>query len=183
MRLPCSAACPKRAPACPAPGAQNRYPIHGCGVSAIDLSADGELAVSGGLDGAIVVWSTTTGFTLQRFTLHCAGVRSLRFSGDAAAVAACDAAGVVSGWDVRRGALLAAAPAHEGSAADCRWAPGGGALVSAGYDGHVALLRVSARSAPHPTACACMRVCRRRTPQDLPFSAWRASAATATATG
>lgn len=52
---------------------------------------------------------------------------------------------------MRRGALLAAAPAHEGSASDCRWAGGGEMLVSAGYDGHVALLGVS-------VSCCCTRL-------------------------
>jgi WD40 repeat protein len=59
---------------------QNRYQIHSCGVSAVDLSSSGELVVSGGVDGGIVVWSSVTGFTLQCFTLHRAAMRSLRFN-------------------------------------------------------------------------------------------------------
>lgn len=59
---------------------QNRYQIHSCGVTAVDLSVDGELVVSGGVDGGIVVWSSITGFTLQKFTLHCTTIRSVRFS-------------------------------------------------------------------------------------------------------
>jgi hypothetical protein len=56
-------------------------------------------------------------------------------------IAAGDGTGVVSGWDVRGGALVAAAPVHDQAAADCRWSAQGDALVSCGYDGHVAMLQ------------------------------------------
>lgn len=148
------------------------------------MAASGDLVVSGGVDGGIVVWSWVTGFQLQKFALHAATIRSVSFDKGAgpvrlrdvweahawqrpcrgshclrqlpelisscraphaagARVAASDGSGVISGWDVGRGALLAAAPAHEQAATDCRWGPGGDALVSCGYDGHVAVLRVS----------------------------------------
>jgi WD40 repeat protein len=116
--------------------------MHDCGVTAVDISADGELVVSGGADGGIIVWSAVTGFHLQKFTLHCTAVRTVKFTADASAFAAGDAAGIVSGWDVRCGALLAAAPAHKQAVADCRWSEAGDGLVSCGYDGYIALLKV-----------------------------------------
>lgn len=67
-------------------------------------------------------------------------------------LAAGDAAGVVSCWDAQKGRLLAAATAHIGPVATCRFTSGCSSgsgcpeLVSCGSDGCVAFVQVGSRS-------------------------------------
>ncbi|MFN8121427.1 MAG: hypothetical protein U0237_03255 [Thermoleophilia bacterium] len=106
-------------------GGEVRLVGHTGTVGALDLTADGGLAVTGSADRTVRVWDTRTGRELAVLRGHEGPIEtSVRFSGDGRIVASAASDGVRL-WDWRAGtelvALPAERPAHVALTADGGW--------------------------------------------------------------
>ncbi|MFI5720353.1 protein kinase [Nocardia sp. NPDC051750] len=73
-------------------------------VLAADLSGDGRIAVSGGRDGAVELWDTTTGRCLRTLQGHQGMVEDVRLSADARWILSSSRDGTARCWEVSTGA-------------------------------------------------------------------------------
>lgn len=80
---------------------------HAYGLNALSYSPDGQLMVTGGDDGKVKVWNTTSGFCFVTFTEHTAPVNALAFvgggtTGHGHAVLSASGDGTVRAYDLVR---------------------------------------------------------------------------------
>src|SRR5205807_1989738 len=75
------------------------------GLRALAMSANGELIVSGGVDGTLGVWEIDTGQQRALFHAHSAEVWGVAFSADGRLVISGGLDGTVRLWDVERGGV------------------------------------------------------------------------------
>ena len=114
---------------------------HTAGVVSVAFSSRGILA-SGGLDGTIISWDTTTGRPIVTLTEHTASARSVAFSPDASILASGSHDGTVILWDVATGqpTILTEHTARVESIAFSR---DGSILASGSHDGTIILWDVA----------------------------------------
>jgi WD40 repeat protein len=84
----------------------HKFEGHTGPVGAVDVSPDGRLALSAGMDEVPRLWDLQTGKVLHGLRGHRTHTRAARFSPDGKLAATGDSAGVVLIWDVRTGKEL-----------------------------------------------------------------------------
>ncbi|MDO9559944.1 MAG: WD40 repeat domain-containing protein, partial [Syntrophales bacterium] len=70
------------------------------GVTSVAVNPDGQLAVSGGTDGAVIVWSLPSGKEIARLGGHARTVTSVAFSPDGKFIASGSLDGVAKLWEL-----------------------------------------------------------------------------------
>lgn len=75
---------------------------HAHGMSCLDYSPNGSLIATGGEDGKVKAWNTTSGFCFVTFTEHTAPVKSVLFTPKGNAVVSCSLDGSVRAFDLTR---------------------------------------------------------------------------------
>jgi len=103
----------------------------------IDISADGNRALTGAQDNSIRYWNLKTGKEIKTFEGHEDDVNSVVFSpvGNSAASAGSDK--TVRIWDLDLGTELKKLEGHQNLVTCVAFSEGGGNIVSGGYDGTV----------------------------------------------
>ena len=71
-------------------------------MSCLDYSPDGQNIASGGDDGKVKVWNTSTGFCFVTFTEHISGITRVRFSQNGQVVVSASRDGTVRAFDLNR---------------------------------------------------------------------------------
>jgi WD40 repeat protein len=110
-------------------------------VGPVALSADGQLALAGGTDGAMQLWELGTGRCLHRLAGHgdFVGITCVALSLDARFALSADRNGGVRLWDLRRGECLRQLEGHKGRVYAVALTADGRRALSVGDDGTVRL--------------------------------------------
>lgn len=116
---------------------------HSQSIYGVQLSADGEWAVSGGDDGTLRMWEVATGRGLQVFTAQ-GSIHSVSLSHDGHLALTGGGDGRVVLWDLIAGQRLQALPGHQGPVHAVCLSPDGRMALSGGEDGTVRLWDVAA---------------------------------------
>jgi len=110
------------------------------GVSALDIAAGGRLVASGGMDGSISVWSTSSSRLQRSFRAHSGRVTALAFMpSERALLATAGTDGLVKVWDLRAMRNVRVLHGHTGPVRALGFADAGRRLISAGDDGVILL--------------------------------------------
>ncbi|MEM7531224.1 MAG: hypothetical protein AAF639_03535 [Chloroflexota bacterium] len=112
----------------------NAQEIHQGDVFGIAFSLDGQKIVSGGADGTIRIWCSSTLNPLQLFFGHTGRVRSVAWAGDGTAIASASQDGTVRVWDAESGQQRKILKGHSGTVECVAFSPDGQRLVSGGED-------------------------------------------------
>ncbi|MGK7924052.1 MAG: NACHT domain-containing protein [Spirulina sp.] len=105
------------------------------GIRDVDISPDGQLVVTAGENGTIIVW-TRQGKKLTRIFAHTDTIERVSFAPDGNLFASGSWDGTIKIWN-RLGQLQAILSAHQDRVADLNWSPNSKLLVSGGWDGLV----------------------------------------------
>lgn len=100
------------------------YPGNTQAVLTLDWSPDGKHIASGGADGAVQVWSATTGQTSLTYVRHSASVYAVSWSPDSKLIASGGADGTVQVWDAATGRTLFTYRGHSGAVNSVVWQRG-----------------------------------------------------------
>lgn len=90
-----------------APGTRAILRGHEGVVSTVAYHPDGDVVLSGGEDGALIVWDAATGAEMRRLDGHEAGVTSVVLNADGSRVLSTAQNGTATVWDVESGDTLA----------------------------------------------------------------------------
>lgn len=101
--------------------------------NATSLSPDGKLIATGGLDGTVRVWDTTSGKLVRALIGHNSYVYSVDFSPDGNTLASAGSFDTtVRLWDVRSGMPLRVLKGHPTYVSHVSWSPDGKTILGAG---------------------------------------------------
>jgi WD40 repeat protein len=136
------------------PGADVRY---------VDISHDGQRAVSGGRDGVLRVWDVSSGLVSRRMDARTGPVSCVRFCSNGDGLLSGDNDGLVHLWDWRKSECVATFSGHTQVVEDIRVLPGE-RFLSASTDFSMRLWeletgRCTARLLGHRGAVASVAVC------------------------
>ncbi|KAL3492213.1 WD40-repeat-containing domain protein [Aspergillus germanicus] len=105
------------------------------GVSAVRFSPDAGMIASGGADGAIKVWDTSTGKLIHTFEGHLAGVSTISWAPDGATIASGSDDKTIRLWNVLTGkAHRTPFLGHHNYVYSIAFSPKGNMLASGSYD-------------------------------------------------
>lgn len=107
----------------------------GTGIRNVAISPDGQLLVTAGENGAIVLW-TREGEKLKRISAHTQPIEALSFAPDGLLFASGSWDGTIKIWN-RQGKLQATFQGHQDRVADLDWNFNSSLLVSGSWDGRV----------------------------------------------
>ncbi|WP_204105692.1 MULTISPECIES: hypothetical protein [Spirulina sp. CCY15215] len=105
------------------------------GIRDVAISPDGELIVTAGENGTIVLW-TRKGEKLKSISAHSQPIETLSFAPDGMGFASGSWDGTIKIWN-SQGQLQATLPAHQDRVADLDWSFDSNLLVSGSWDGTV----------------------------------------------
>ncbi|GGM87183.1 protein kinase [Dactylosporangium sucinum] len=108
-------------------------------VGAVDLSADGRIAVSGGCDATVRLWNLDDGACVRVLTGHAHMVEAVCLSGDRRRALSSSRDGTVRLWDLGTGECLRVMTGnvHMRESVPVRFAAGDSRAVVAGRDGRI----------------------------------------------
>ena len=123
---------------------------HGGPVQAVDVSADGRHALTGGFDYTVILWDLETQVPVRIMTGHDGGVSAVRFVPGSAlrGVSAGDDGDVIL-WDLHAGRVLHRMKGHRLRAVGLAVSPDGRLAASAGWDGTVRVWDLETGSQRH----------------------------------
>ncbi len=107
---------------------------HSAAVRALALSPGRTILATGGDDGLIALWDTTTWHKLGELRGHTDAITALEFSPDGTRLASGGTDRAVIVWDVHERAAWATLRGHSRGVTHVAWRPDGTSLVSAGAD-------------------------------------------------
>jgi WD40 repeat protein/transcriptional regulator with XRE-family HTH domain len=116
---------------------------HTGGVWSVKLSADGRLVGSGGMDGTVRVWETSTGRPLISLRGHSAGVRGVALDAAGRLVASGGGEGTVRLWETSTGRPLAILQGHTGGVFGLALSADGELVTTGGGEGTVRVWETS----------------------------------------
>jgi WD40 repeat protein len=120
----------------------HRFTSHVGGIWALDISPDGQIAVSAADDSILIFWDLETGQEIRRLEARLGGASGVSFSPDSRRVIFASPAGTIE-WDLETGQQINRFQAHPGTGAAGRtrvaYLPDGKTILSSGWDGTLAL--------------------------------------------
>jgi WD40 repeat protein/serine/threonine protein kinase len=111
--------------------------------AAVGLTADGALALAGGVDGVLRVWETTTPRALHTFRAHDGAVTRLAVPDGGRHALTAGADGVLRLWDLATGDCVRTFARHSGAVTALSVSDGGRLALSGGEDATFRLWRVA----------------------------------------
>jgi WD40 repeat protein len=102
-------------------------------VLSVAVSPDGELIVSGELDGTIRFWEVISGMLRRSAKAHASGVQSVAFAPDGKQVASCGDDGIVTLWNVQTLECVESMRVIDGIVNAVAFSADGKLLLSAGH--------------------------------------------------
>jgi WD40 repeat protein len=108
-------------------------------VWSVALSADGQLLASGGEDGTVRLWDTTSGRALATLHEHTDGIWSVALSSDGRLLASGGGDGTLRVWDSLSRRQVATLQGHAGAVGSLALSADGHLLASGGEDATVRL--------------------------------------------
>lgn len=117
---------------------------HNAPISALAVHPDGRLALSGAVDGTVMLWDLERGTILHRLEGHTGGVLGVAFSPQGPLAATCSQDERVIVWDIATGQEVRRYLGHRGEVTAVRMAHGGRAVISTGADLTVREWRIDA---------------------------------------
>ncbi|MCP1335419.1 WD40 domain-containing protein [Futiania mangrovi] len=123
---------------------------HGGPVQAVDVSADGRHALTGGFDYTVILWDLESQVPVRILTGHDGGVSAVRFvpGSTLRGVSAGDDGDVIL-WDLHAGRILHRMKGHALRAVELAVSPDGRLAASAGWDGTVRVWDLETGTARH----------------------------------
>jgi WD40 repeat protein len=107
---------------------------HPCAIAYMDLSADGNYAVTGGYDSIVRVWNIHDGTLLREFKGHNGTVWHVAISADNKKIASGGNDSIINIWDVATRKLLHRLTGHKRIVWSVKFSPDGTRLASASFD-------------------------------------------------
>jgi WD40 repeat protein len=104
---------------------------------------DGTLLASGGDDGTIRIWNTSTGTLIITLLGHPSNVRSVAFSPDGTKLASGSSDNTIKLWNVNTGTVINTLSGHTDIVTSVTFSPDGTKLASGSYDKTIKLWNVS----------------------------------------
>jgi RNA polymerase sigma factor (sigma-70 family) len=117
-------------------------------VHALAFSPDGRELVSGGNDGAAILWDLASAAPRARLRGHTDRVNAVAFAPDGGHAASAGADRVIRVWDAATGTLSRALTGHATAVWCLAFAPDGTALASGSDDGEILVWRLDADAPP-----------------------------------
>lgn len=112
---------------------------HGGPVRALDVSRDGKEILSGGFDGASILWNAANGAAKNVLTFHAGSVDAVAFLPNGDFLTGGED-GIVSLWQPESKSPVMHWKLHEARVASLAVSPDGKKFVSAGWDGFIKIL-------------------------------------------
>ncbi len=131
---------------------------HRSRVNAVALDSSGAVAVTGGGDDTVRVWTVATGECRHVLPGHIGAVHAVGMARDGSWAVSGGRDGTLRRWDAGAGTPLAVIPGHLGAVRALSIAPSGGWLVTGGSDGAVKVWSATADwSSAEPNAGTVIR--------------------------
>lgn len=105
--------------------------------TALCFQYDGSLAVTGDINGIVLVWDIRSGQCIQPFQGHIKKVVNANFSSNGFQFATCSVDNQVRIWDLRNKKCSYILPAHSNAITDVRYSKSGETLITSSFDGSI----------------------------------------------
>ena len=122
---------------------RSSFMAHSDDVISIDISGDGSMLVSSGMDGTVKIWDTYDYSEIASLDEHPAVVNEVAFNPDGSTVVTAGRDGAIRIFDVPEGTLRHTMRGHSEEAFTATFSPDGTKVLSGGRDGTVRLWDVS----------------------------------------
>jgi WD40 repeat protein len=109
----------------------------------VDVSPDGQRAISGSLDGTMKLWRISDGQCLRTFTGHAGWVRTVTFFPNGTQAMSTSSDSTLKHWDLETGECLRTFYGHTGPVCPVLISPDGLYALSASWDKTVRLWRIA----------------------------------------
>lgn len=103
-------------------------------VHAVGVSGDGELLISAGKDGQVIIWNLKSGNIVRRIAAHDESISTLDISPDDRLLATGSRDQTIRLWELSTGRQVAKLTGHEGDVVSAQFSPAGSRLASVSSD-------------------------------------------------
>ncbi|HMC28300.1 MAG TPA: c-type cytochrome domain-containing protein, partial [Verrucomicrobiae bacterium] len=114
---------------------ESSWQAHSDSIMALDISHDGKLIASAGIDKLVKMFDLTTHAEAGKFEGHMGHVLGVGFSADDSMLASAGADKILNIWDTKTKEQKISVPKHPAVLTGLAWAANGKSLVSASQDG------------------------------------------------
>lgn len=140
---------------------------HDSTITAMRVSPDGRLLLTGATDGSIRLWDTTTGLLIRNFAGHTSEIRVLQFMSDQTLIVSGGADNTLRVWETASGELRRMLTGHTSPVSSIAFTQNG-EILSLSRDGSARRWTLGTIERPQSlnAASACARIFRDLTPEE-----------------
>jgi WD40 repeat protein/serine/threonine protein kinase len=117
-----------------APGTRRVLTGHTAGITSVEFSHDGKIAISGSRDNLVMLWDLTTGKAIRTFEGHTDDIKEVAFSPDEKTIVSASVDKTLILWDVATGQKLRTFTGHDDEVKGVAFSPDGKTILSGSAD-------------------------------------------------